>query len=304
MRTFTITLVDEGRTVEGMLRNAMPSVPRALLRKLVADGAVTLNGAPSPDRRLCAGDVLGLRESARVLGLLAAGPCQMDILYDDPDLLVLNKPAGLAVHPTQAKGAADLLSMAGALQSLLDHEGAYHVVNRLDRWTSGVVMMAPGVRRSAAFARLFETRQVDKRYVALVAGSPPDEGVLESPVDGHAARTTYTVLARGRGVAVLLVHPETGRRHQIRQHLAGVGHPLMGDQRYGGPPMRSAGGALLHALSMTFDHPFSGRRMTIVAPLPAHLRLAMEVSSVGPWDFHSVLPPDCGPGLTLQRTPV
>jgi 23S rRNA pseudouridine955/2504/2580 synthase len=228
------------------------------------------------------GDVLVLKESSRVLSLLAAGPAPVDILHEDEDLLVLCKPAGLAVHPTQSATEPDLLTMAAAMAPLLGHDGDYHVVNRLDRFTSGVVLLAPGARRTAAFARVFAAHHVDKRYLALVAGSPPDRGIVATPVDGRPARTDFSVLSRGPVAALVLAQPETGRRHQVRQHLASAGHPLLGDTRYGGPRVPQADGALLHAVFLAIDHPFSGKRLVLVAPVPTHLHQAMRALSVAP----------------------
>jgi 23S rRNA pseudouridine955/2504/2580 synthase len=283
MREFPITPADEGRSVHSLLRNAMPTAPRSFLRRLPRGGAVTLDGAaPDPSCRLRAGNVALLRESGRVQQLLEAGPCPLDILFDDDDLLVLNKAAGLAVHPTESTTAPDLLTLAAALAADLGHRAAYHVINRLDRWTSGVVLLVPGSERSTAFARLFERREVDKRYVALVAGQPQDQGAIEAPVEGRPSRTTFTVAARGRGAALVLVHPETGRKHQIRQHFASIGHPLIGDGRYGGPANREASGALLHAVSIAFTHPVTGVPLHVLAPLPPHLRRAMDGAGIPP----------------------
>ena len=283
MRTFEITPADEGRSPYSLLRNAMPSAPRALLRKLARDSTLTVNSdIPKESYQLRVGDVVALRESARVLELLALGPCPLDILHDDVDLLVLNKPAGLAVHPTEDSTGNDLLSRAAGLAPRLGHCAAYHVVNRLDRWTSGAVLLTPGTRRTAAFAGMFERREVDKRYVALVAGAPPYQGTMDDPVDGHPARTTFEVLSQGHNAALVLAHPETGRKHQVRRHFAALGHPLVGDQRYRGPATRKTGGALLHAVAITFKHPATGEVLSIVAPLPDPFRCAMDAAGLAP----------------------
>lgn len=290
MRTYAITAADEGRTLPGLLRNLLFAAPRGFLRKILRDGAVTVNDSPpDPARRLRAGDTVALRESGRVLELIARGTCPLDVLYDDPDLLVLNKPAGLAVHPTQDPAGEDLASQAASLAEILGHHGAYHVVNRLDRFTSGAVLLAPGAGRASDFCRLFERREVDKRYVALVGGAPPDAGTLEFPVEGRPARTTFEVLSRGPGAALVLAQPLTGRKHQIRQHFAAAGHPLLGDRRYGGPPLPGVEGALLHAVGIALVHPSTGERLEIVAPLPAHLRQAAADAGLGPGATGAVL---------------
>ncbi len=281
MREFVITPPDEGRTLYSLLRNAMPTAPRSFLRRLPRGGAVTLGGeAPDLEVRLHTGDVVRLRESLRVMELLFAGPCPLDILYDDEDVLVLNKAAGLAVHPTEDADADDLLTLAEPLAPALGHRDAYHVINRLDRWTSGVVLLAWGAVRANAFAWRFQGREVDKRYVALVAGQPPDRGTIRLPVDGRPSSTGYAVLARGNGTALVLAHPRTGRRHQIRQHLASIGHPLLGDRRYGGPPFPGVQGALLHAVFLAIPHPGTGARLSVLAPVPRHFLDAMDAAGL------------------------
>ncbi len=298
MRTIAVTEDDHGRTLASLLRNAMPGAPRAFLRKLARGGGATLRretawdgallGGAVPivasslfDARLRHGDFVELRESARVLELLAGGPCPLDVLYDDADLLVLNKTAGLPVHATGDPGAADLATMATALAKSLEHAGAYHVINRLDRWTSGIVLLAPGAARAARFGRLFESREVDKSYLALVEGTLPDDGEVVAPVDGRPAHTTWHVLTRNSAVSLLVIHLHTGRRHQIRRHLAGLGCPLVGDRRYGGAGPRridvpGVSGAMLHALSLAFVYPGTGVVLDLVAPVPRHFRDALR----------------------------
>lgn len=232
MLTEMIDLTNEGRTLASWLRNRMPDAPRAFLTKLARSKAATVNGAAA-DRLLAIGDVVCLRESKRVVELAAGGPCVLDVLYDDPEILVVNKPAGRPTHPVAESTGDDVLVIAQGLAKGLQHDGQYHAVNRLDRWTSGILLLAPGARRAAAWARLFQERRVDKRYVACVRGHPPAKGIVETPVDGQDAITEFRTLACHGGIAMLLVHPHTGRKHQVRRHLAGVGCPLLGDSRYG-----------------------------------------------------------------------
>ncbi len=268
MLTVTIDALDEGRTLASWLRNRMPNAPRAFLGKLVRSGAANVNGAP-PDRPLQGGDVVNLRASARVIEQTAQGPCILDVVYDDPDILILNKPVGFPTHPVARQTGADVLQIAQGLATGLEHDGTYHAVNRLDRWTSGILLLAPGARRAAAWARLFQERRVDKRYLACVAGHPPAEGTVEMPVDGQDAITQFRTLACHGGIAMLLVHPHTGRKHQVRRHLAGVGCPLLGDTRYGDGGRDGLPGALLHAAAIALPHPGTGGELRVFAPLPA-----------------------------------
>ncbi|MBI3882271.1 MAG: RluA family pseudouridine synthase [Verrucomicrobia bacterium] len=175
-----------------------------------------------------------------------------DILHEDADLLVVNKPAGLVCHPTKGDVYSSLISRA---RVQLGEGSSPRLVNRLDRETSGVILLAKNAEADAALKKLFTRREVEKEYLAIVHGHiAADEGVCEAPLgrderavvsikdcvrpDGATARTDFRVLSRftrGEGAFTLLrVHPHTGRKHQIRLHLQHLGHPIIGDKLYGG----------------------------------------------------------------------
>jgi 23S rRNA pseudouridine1911/1915/1917 synthase len=181
-----------------------------------------------------------------------ADPGPVRVLYADAALLVVDKPAGLVCHPAKAGPRSCLV---GRLRALAGPVGGIHLVNRLDRETSGLVLVARSAPVARELGRLWEQRQVHKEYVGLVHGHvEADAGCIDAPLgrdtasrvaikdcvraDGAAARTDYTVLARtgtaGRPCTVLALVPRTGRKHQLRIHLAHLGHPLVGDKLYGG----------------------------------------------------------------------
>lgn len=214
----------------------------------------------------------------------------MDILYEDNHLLVVDKPAGLLVQGgDRATADADdhLVSRASAwLKAKYDKPGNVYVglVHRLDRNTSGVIVLAKTSKAAERLSSAFAGRAVDKTYLALVAGAAPERGALEHWLapdgDGSivvAAETagakrsalTYLRLATGDGASLLSVRLETGRKHQIRAQLAAIGHPLMGDRRYAPHAVAvRATRTALHAWSVTLDHPVRAERLTFVAPLP------------------------------------
>lgn len=200
-------------------------------------------------------------------------------LHQDGSLLAVDKPAGLAIH----RGAAR--DRIFALQIVRDREGRHvHAVHRLDRATSGVLLFAldPGTARR--MQERFEAGAVEKRYLALVRGIPPESGVIDHPiprdVDGPRvpAVTEFRRLAIFERYALIEARPRTGRRHQIRRHLKHISHPLIGDVRYGNGEhnrlFRERFGLhrlALHACELAFDHPETGGMLRIVAPVPEDL---------------------------------
>ena len=271
MLTFAITESDHCRRVESFLRNLLPTAPLAYLGKLTKGGHLTVNGLPaSADTLLIAGDTLTLKESGRTRELMAAARPPLDILFEDDRIVVVNKPPGLPVHRT-AENEQTLVDVA---EQFLGQRGTpvkLRPVNRLDRGTSGATILAKSATSAGIFGRLVKETGLGKLYLAVADGRLPAEGTIDAPLDGKEAQTQYRALFQGKGAALLLVTPITGRMHQIRKHLALTGHPVRGDSRYRSTPLAEYPGHCLHAFMVSFRHPVSGEEIVIHAPLPAPL---------------------------------
>ncbi len=266
--------------------HSLPDVSRKAIKRALDGGRVFLDGRV--ERR--AGRLLSGEETITVT-LEGAPPTpeisEGVILFRDPHLLALDKPAGLAVHPA-APGHPSVLDLVKPMQG----SSMPILLHRLDADTSGVLLFALSETANREMARQFAQREVSKDYLALVAGFPPEDfsvrnrllaGVRGRTVAaegrGQEAHTDFRTLGRGAGFSLVEACPRTGRTHQIRAHLAGEGYPIVGDTLYGGPAgvriggeALSAGRYLLHARRLRFHHPESAEEISIVAPLPHDFR--------------------------------
>lgn len=230
--------------------------------------------------------------------LLPTGPSPLfglAVHHADPHLVVVDKPAGVVMHPGHPRPQASLKEMLR--RELWDRPHAPEPAHRLDRGTSGLVAFALNPAAARALGRAFETRRVEKGYLALVWGEPAAaSGVIDLPLGpggdrparmrvggpgARPARTRYAVRAAGKGIALLALIPETGRRHQLRVHLAALGTPVLGDALYGpggvpaGAPVLPPGRHALHAERLAFDHPATGAELAFrAAPPPGLAALA------------------------------
>lgn len=271
MLTFTIAESDHCRRVESFLRNLLPSAPLAYLGKLTRGGHLAVNGLPAtPNTLLVTGDTITLKESGRTRELMADRLPSLDILFEDDRIVVVNKPPGLPVHRT----AEDELTLVDVAEQFLADRGTpvkLRPVNRLDRGTSGATILAKSASSAGMFGRFVKETGLGKLYLAVADGKLPAEGTIDAPLEGKEAQTQYRSLFQGKGAALLLVTPITGRMHQIRKHLALTGHPVRGDRRYRGSHLAAHPGHCLHAFLVSFRHPVSGDEIIIHAPLPASL---------------------------------
>ncbi len=290
----------DGERVDRYVAAAIEELSRTAVQRLLEQGEVTVNGAVvTPSTRLRRGDVIEVRVPPAQAVDLVPESIPLDILYEDDDLIVINKPADLVVHPGAGHASGTLVNAILAHCPDLPGVGGEirpGIVHRLDKDTSGVMVVAKHDPALRALQRQFKRRTVDKRYTALVVGTIAQaEGLIEAPVardrihrrrmavrgDGRPACTRWRVLGHyrdGQGHAYTLLDVKllTGRTHQIRVHFSWMGYPLAGDTVYGRP-----GGALvwprqfLHARELEIVHPATGEALHFAAPLAEDLQAVL-----------------------------
>lgn len=291
--------VDEGGArLDKYLSDQLPGLSRSLTRRLIDAGKVTVNDEPArPSYRVKPGDQLLVLLPSQTPPELVPEPIPLQVVHEDEALLVVDKPAGLVVHPAPGHAGGTLVNaLLARLPELADAGGDRPgIVHRLDRDTSGLILVAKHEKARRALQRQFKERQVLKTYLALVNGDlQPSWGRIEAPIGrdphrrqrmailpgGREAITEYHVLRwlalreeHAAGVYCLVrAEPHTGRTHQIRVHLASIGHPVVGDLLYGRRrPGLDISRQFLHAQRLEFKHPVSGHRMELESPLPADL---------------------------------
>ncbi len=273
MLTYTITANDHCRRLESYLQHLLPAALPTYCRKLIKSGACTLNKVKSsPDALLTAGDSISLKESGQVMDQLNRPLPPIDLLWQDDKLLALNKPAGLAMHPA-AEVDENLADIASAwLEKKANYPVRAYPVNRLDRGTSGVVLLATSSSNAGILGRQVKEEGLDKIYLTVVEGILEGDGEINQPLDGKESISRYRCLSIGENCSFLLVEPVTGRTHQIRRHLSSIGHPVVGDKRYDAQPLPTLAGIALHSFRTRLQHPTPETQLTVCAPLPTALR--------------------------------
>lgn len=291
----TVSTGESGVRLDVWLARRQPELSRARIQALIQERHITLNGQPvKGHRHTRAGDVVRVAIPPPAEIALRPESIPLEILYEDSDLVVVNKPAGLVVHPAAGHPAGTLVN------ALLHHcpdligiggERRPGIVHRLDKDTSGALVAAKNEKSMAGLVAQFKAHQVEKQYLALVWGKPnPPAGSIETligrhnrdrkrmsanPRRGRPALTHYETLEVFADSALLRIRIVTGRTHQIRVHMAHRGHPVVGDRQYG---TRSPQGLpapaprqMLHSEKLALTHPATGRRLSLTAPLPADL---------------------------------
>lgn len=270
---------------------AATALSRRASRALVAAGQVLRNGEAVrvQSRGLVAGDAIDVLRPPSELGVpVAPATPAPAILFEDAWLVVVDKPAGVLSQPAESSTAGELTIEQLLLLFLAARDGRrpfLRLVHRLDRSTSGAVLFARNPESLPRLAEAWRSGQVDRRYLAVVAGDPAFDALeVNRPIgrdpdhqwrfrvdpSGRPARTSIRVLARHAGCSALVeCRLLTGRTHQVRVHLAAAGHPVVGDRLYGAPVHPGAPRPLLHAASLELPHPKSGQRLRIASPLPA-----------------------------------
>jgi 23S rRNA pseudouridine1911/1915/1917 synthase len=295
MIKLTIQAEHARQRLDRALAQLLPNFSRARLQALIRGGSVTLNGKPARPRDLVrAGDAIELREPE--IEKVEAQPEQieLDIIFEDDDLLVLNKPAGIVMHPGAGHQEHTLVNaLLAHCQNLSGIGGKERpgIVHRLDKETSGALVVAKNDATHRDLSSQFAARTMIKIYLALVAGTLRkssgviDKAIARHPVhrqrmsiarrQGRSAKTEYRVLRSGNDISLVECILHSGRTHQIRVHLHHLGHPVLGDKVYGGKRAGDYPRQMLHAWKLTFRHPRSGEEMSFEAPVPADFAEAM-----------------------------
>lgn len=300
MTTLVVPLGLAGRRADKVVA-VLAGISRSQAKQLIEGGEVTVEGQPvAPTDRFEEGTALMVRIPPADRLVPEAVP--FVVRYEDPDLAVVDKPAGVVVHPGAGRMrgtlAAGILRRWPELQGV-GEEGRWGVVHRLDRDTSGLLIVARSPRALRALQNALAARSIGRSYLALVRGSfEAPTGTIDAPIGRHPrhptrmtvldggrpARTHYRRIAAWRDpeISLLDVRLETGRTHQIRVHLASIGHPLIGDRTYGrgDPDGLDPGRVWLHARRLEFVHPFTGARTVVESPLPDELRSSL--AALGP----------------------
>jgi len=296
MRTLELTADRSGERLDTFVARRCPELSRSHARRLIDEGLVTVSGRQGrPSDRVTAGIEISVTIPPPEAIDLAPEDIPLTILYQDGDIIVLDKPAGLTVHPAPGHPSGTLVNaLLAACPDLRGIAGTLRpgIVHRLDKDTSGLMVVAKNDRAQRALQRQLTDRDVRKTYVALVQGVPkPREGQIEAPIGRHPknrkkmavvaggreATTKYRVREElaGRRYSLLEVEPVTGRTHQIRVHMAALGHPIAGDATYGKRSDLIARQAL-HASKLAFAMPLGGRAVEFESPPPADMREALE----------------------------
>ncbi len=278
----------------------MFGLSRSRAAELIGDGMVLLGGrTAAKSDRVLAGDPLQVTLPAPRQAEPPRPVEGLVVLYEDDDIAVVDKPRGVAAHPTPGWSGPTVIGGLAAAGHTVATSGAAErqgVVHRLDANTTGVMVVAKSERAYSALKQAFRERTVDKRYHALVQGHPdPLRGTVDAPIgrhpsgdgrfavvsDGRPSVTHYDTLEAFRAASMVSVHLETGRTHQIRVHMAALRHPVVGDLLYGADPVLAARLGLtrqwLHAVSLTFAHPADGREVSFTSTYPADLARALDI---------------------------
>src|SRR5580698_438546 len=278
---------DRGKRLDQFLHERLAQYSRSRLQDWIEQGRVLVNGAPEKRSYLLKGsERIHVQPGQRAPLRATPEDLPLEVLYEDADVIAINKPAGMVVHHGAGQHSGTLVNAVLHRFGMLSTVGGDlrpGIVHRLDRYTSGVILVARSDAAHRNLAEQFASRQVEKVYVALVEGRlKNDHGHIETPIArdpvrrirmtarlarGRHANTSYQVLKSFEKFTFLEVKIGTGRTHQIRVHLASIGHPVVGDKLYGAPAS-ALGRYFLHARQIAFTSPGTGERITVSAPLP------------------------------------
>lgn len=282
-----------GVRVDVFLKEREPDLSRTQIKEFILGGKVNANGQKiKPHYRLKAGDLLNWQIPAAAQSSIQGEDIPLAIVFEDKDIIVLDKPSGLVVHPGAGNREHTLVNAllfhTRELSSVSEERPG--IVHRLDKETSGIMVIAKNNHSHLELAKQFKKHSIERRYIALAAGRIEfDEGVIDIPIKRHVmdrkkmsvsftdeakpAQTRYRVLKRYPEYSAVELLPQTGRTHQLRVHLNYLGHPILGDSVYGRKTSFSR--LALHAKDLGFNHPTSGEFVKFSSPLPEAMKAAM-----------------------------
>ena len=297
MNTLVVDEINKGKRLDSYISDSMDKISRSFAQKLIENQKVTINGKTvKASYKVCIGDNVEVDVPEAQDTRLKAQDIPVEVVYEDKDIIVVNKPKGMVVHP--ANGNPDgtlvnaILAMCKDSLSGIGGEIRPGIVHRLDKDTSGLLIIAKNDEAHVKMSKQIQDRLVTKKYIALVKGVvKDDEATIDMPIarskvdrkkmavdkDGKQAVTHFKVIKRYKGYTLLEIKIDTGRTHQIRVHMAKIGHPVVGDMVYSnGKNEFGVEGQMLHAKSLEFSHPITGKKMHLEAPLPEYFTKVLE----------------------------
>ena len=292
MSDYVIT--DQTGRIDKVLTTLEPGITRSQLKNLINDGHVTVNGqAVKPKYKVQAGDKISLVKPEPQSLELTPENIPLDIVYEDDDVIVVNKPQGMVVHPAPGHPDHTLVNALLYHSPLSTINGAFRpgIVHRIDKDTSGLLMVAKNDLAHQSLAEQLRNKTNKREYLALVYGQiKEDEGTIDAPLGrnpqdrkkqavvkgGRHAVTHFKVIKRYDNFTLVKCILETGRTHQIRVHMKYIGHPLVGDPLYGPRKVIGKNGQFLHATLLGFKHPRTGEEMVFEAPLPENFQKMLD----------------------------
>ncbi|MFR3920389.1 MAG: RluA family pseudouridine synthase [Clostridia bacterium] len=297
MKTLVVDEINKGKRLDSYISDNMDKISRSFAQKLIENQKVTINGKnEKASYKVCVGDKVQVDVPEAQDTKLKAQDIPVEVVYEDKDIIVVNKPKGMVVHP--ANGNPDgtlvnaILAMCKDSLSGIGGEIRPGIVHRLDKDTSGLLIIAKNDEAHVKMSKQIQDRLVTKKYIALVKGVvKDDEATIDMPIarskvdrkkmavdkDGKQAVTHFKVIKRYKGYTLLEIKIDTGRTHQIRVHMAKIGYPVVGDMVYSnGKNEFGVEGQMLHAKSLEFSHPITGKKMHLEAPLPEYFTKVLE----------------------------
>ena len=300
LRQLLVEAEHHGQRVDKVLAQLVSEFSRSYLQQLLADGAVALDGRvlSKPSAKVAAGDALSVQMRPTQQSMaFQPEDMDLDVVHEDQDLLIVNKPAGLVVHPAPGNWSGTLLNGLLARDEKARQLPRAGIVHRLDKDTSGLMVVARHRGAMDALVKMIAAREVSRQYLALAhrswgavrqrrvdaaIGRDPRNRLRMAVVDlaqhaGKAARTDIELLDGNADFSLVRCSLHTGRTHQIRVHMAHLGHPLVADALYGGHPAGGMQRQALHAFRLAFAHPMTGKAMEFRAPVPPDMAAALEI---------------------------